>query len=761
MRLFGLLCLTSIICFFHFSWGAPLADGLELNAKNTEYEEGLVHLSGDVKVKFGNDVISCDKATFNMKKQEIIAVGNVRLESDNNYLEGEKITYNYKTKLGEIHKGFVQAGNVVFMGDLIKKNSEKNFVATKARYTSCNTCPAAWSFSGSEIEAEMGGYASIKYPILRVADFPVFILPRIWVPLKSDRQSGVLVPSLENSSRGGTAITLPYFWAISRSQDLTYSLKSYEKRGLKHLAEYRYVLSDNSKGFLNAGYLKDENFIDRGNIVTNKSYNRGFMSYEHYYELPNNFVHRANLNLATDLRYARDFSEEMSGHGDPAFENKFSVTKNSHYHHFNTEVDYYTNLLKSDPEADNSDAVHRMPEVMYSFMEQEIFDTNLFFKFDFDYTNFARRDFSYDDVTISGTSRVPSNSHDGTFDYDVGALKTDQIRTGHRFIFQPTMSYPFHLGQFLDVNPAVTYNVTEYRFNTDPAQDPLPNNEKYDRTAQRNYVQTDISFKTKYSAVYGGDPNDLKATKYKHEIEPEIIHSRIPYADRPSHIFFGNFEDQSYTRHNEALSDDDFLGDSGVQFDYRDRLFDKNIATFILNNHLIRKVFLGDTPSYQRFLTFRLAQSYDFNEAKREDPHPWSTINGLLDVRQEHFETHTTADYYPYASVTNWSTRLKFISDIKNYLELTYSKNIIVSESQDRTNQVTETWGTGVGFRTKYLDLVGRTNFSLITEKLESWEYVSSIKPPGDCWSIKFGHKRNLGADTVFKFSLNFDFGGT
>jgi LPS-assembly protein len=68
--------------------------------------------------------------------------------------------------------------------------------------------------------------------------------------------------------------------------------------------------------------------------------------------------------------------------------------------------------------------------------------------------------------------------------------------------------------------------------------------------------------------------------------------------------------------------------------------------------------------------------------------------------------------------------------------------------------------GGGVGFKARFLDLVGRTNFSLVTERLESWEYLALLKPPGDCWSIKFGHKKTLGSDTVFKFSVNFDFGG-
>lgn len=732
------------------------ADGLELTAENIsrDYETRTLSLEGQVRIGFGGESITCEKAIINMKNQTISAEGNVVLESPETYIEGEKIIYNYKTKVGEITKGLVQAGQVIFIGDLIKKNSATKFLAKSATYTSCSTCPAAWSFSGYEIEAEIGGYAYIKYPVLRIVDFPVLILPRILVPLKSKRQSGVLVPSLDYSSVGGTAITLPYFWAIDPSQDLTYSLKNYEKRGLKHLGEYRYVLSPGSSGALSGAYLRDEAFSTAGQSSgINDTFSRGFLSYQHFYELPQNYIHRANINLASDLRYPRDFSDEMTGHGDPALENKTSLTKNLNTQHFSVEAAHYTNLLKEDAHSSNNDAVHRFPEINYNLMNQEFLNTNLFFKFDFNYTNFSRRNFAYDDVT-SGGDHEPTDVRDGVFDYNTGTGQKDRIRTGHRYIFQPSLSYPFHLGRYLDVNPSVTYNETQYRFNVDPAA----SIDTYSRNAERRYLQTDISLKTKYSAVFGLE--DGVSNRYKHEFEPEVIYSRIPLAKRPDHIFFGNFKDQPNYRHNEPVSNSDFSGDSSLQFDYRDRLFDKNLATFVFSNYLIRKSYLGGLPFYQKFVTFRLNQSYDFNEARDEDPRAWSSINGLLDIRQKNFETHTTADYYPYAKTTNWTTRLRFISELNNFLELSYSKNAIVNEDQVSTSQKNETASTGLGFKAKYLDLVGQANFSLITELLESWEYKAIIKPLGDCWTFNFSQKRTLGSDTLYNLSLDFQFGG-
>lgn len=736
--------------------------GLDLSADavSRDYETRTVILQGHVQIMIDGEKLTCDKATINMLKHEILAEGNTSLETETTYIEGEKIVYNYKTKLGEIHKGYVQAGQVVFIGELIQKNSSVSYFVKDATYTSCRTCPAAWSFSGQEIKAEIGGYAYIKYPIFRVAEFPIFILPRILIPLKSTRQSGFLIPSLDYSASEGIAITIPYFWAISRSQDLTYSIKNYEKRGIKHKFDYRYMIAEDSDGRLNAAYLNDKIFTSSGRESDQaQELNRGFLSYQHYFELPDGFTQRARFNVVSDLRYPRDFSDELLGHGDPALENQMSLTKNTENTHFSVEATHYTNLLKSDALTNNSDAVHRFPEIQYSLIEREILNSNVFFRFDLNYTNFSRRNFSYDDVDSTGQ---PVDVHDGKFSYFFGTDQKDLIRTGQRYIFQPSVSYPFHIGTYLNINPTVTYNSSYYLFNVDSAktETDIPGQaiNGYSRFANSQFLQTDISFKTKYSAVYG--INDKVSNFYKHEIEPEIIFSQIPYAQRPDHIFFGNFQNQPNARRNEPPTDTDVIGPSRVQFDYRDRLFDKDLVSFVLSNYVIRKTYLDSGANYKKFVTFRLAQSYDFNQAERENARPWSAINGLLDLREKNFETHSIVDYYPYAKAANFSPRMLFRTDVGNYLELTYSNKVIVQEDQVTYSQRTETVGLGLGFKTKYFDLKGTTNYLPVAKQIESWEYSSIFKPPGDCWSINLIHHKTTGSDSKYKININFVFSG-
>lgn len=732
--------------------------GLILRADNMkrDFKTRKIELEGDVQIIFGEQKLFADKAIIDLEHTAIYAEGNVVLSSGATHTEGEVISYNYSTQLGSIERGFIQSGPVVFEGRHIEKTGEDTYIAKGAKYTACKTCPEAWSFTGTEIEAEIGGYAYIKYPILRVANFPVFVLPRMLVPLKSERQSGLLIPSFGQTRRGGAHLSQDYFWAISRSQDMTFGLKTSERRGLKSSLEYRYVLTPQSSGFLKGSFLKDKVFTADGQ--TSNQYTtleRGYGQYGHYFVLPDNFIHRMNLNFTSDLRYVRDFSDDLYGHGDPALENRTSITRNTNTQHFSVEAAYYTNLLQEDALATNTNTVHRMPEINYSIMEQNILDTDFLFRFNFNYVNFSRRGFSYDNVSGVDKDQVINPVQDGEFN-----PSTDLIRTGQRLILSPSISYPFHIGTVFDVVPSVTYNETQYRFDARPSPDDTSQAAlSYEKAAQRRFIQADLSAKTTYSRVFGAD--DQVSNRYKHEIQPELRYSYIPYVERPDHIFFGNFEEQPFSRRLEPVNNDDFFGSSRVQFDYNDRLFDKRVASLLINNNIVQKRYRNDEAYYQRILTFRMAQSYDFNEEKRDRPRPWSPINGLLDIRLDRFETHTVSDYYPYAKIANVSSRMRFKAFSANFLELTYSREIFVDQDSnfDR-DQKSENYGLGWMYRNPYLELSGRTSYSGVTNRMTGWEYIATFIPPGDCWSIKFGQRKTVGGDVDYNFSFNFDFGG-
>lgn len=743
------------------------SSGIVVNADqmSSDFKSKTTSLKGNVQVVFQGQHLSCDRAAIDYKNKRIEARGRVRLQSPNAYAEASRLIVNYEADTAWFEDGFIQSGQVVFEGKEIEKTGTNTYIATEAKYTACASCPPAWSFSGKRIEAELGGYARISRPIMRIGGVPVIILPGIMVPLKSARQSGILVPSLDHTKQGGLAFAESFFWAIDRSHDLTLTGKYYELRGFKGLADYRYVLTEHSRGGFGGAYMKDRAIGRQYKTLGIESEtDRWYYNYNHYYELPDNFTQRVSIRQISDLRYLRDFPDEITGHGDPALENRISLTKNLPGQHLSAEASYHVNLLKSYPLAENNDAVHRMPEIHYSLVDRRILELPFLFGLDVTYTNFTRSDFSYDDLSIAGPDNCPGkvarcaqiNSQgdivrDGHFDPNV-----DLIRTGQRLYFRPTLSMPFQIFDIVEVMPRVSYREAQYRF----ALDEDTANANFSRSAAQRYLESEIYFRTKLSHVYG-DVVSPDARRYKHEIEPEVGFSSIPWVRRPDHGFFGNVSGQRYARIFDPISDTDMFGKGRLQFDYHDRIFDKKLVEFALSNTLTRKRWKNSLPDYERIGTFRLSQSYDLYEARTENPQPWSPVNGLLNVRLDNFETYTTAAYNMYAKVTNVSSRVRLYNPHGEFIQGSYERIYLINEENVVTgpNQ-TENYGIGLGFSTRFLTLQGQVDYSAVTKELTSWQYVADLMPPGNCWTIRLGHRQVIGGDPEFRFNMAFDFGG-
>ena len=742
-------------------------------------ETKTVTLKGRVQIVFNGQYLSCDTAILNLKNKTIVAKGNIVLQDAKIYAKGDQLEYNYGDNTGTFYNGFVQSGQVVFQGLTVKKVGENKFIANDAYYTSCVTCPPDWSFTGSKIEAEIGGYAFIKYPILRIVGFPVLFLPAIIVPLKSTRQSGLLSPSFGYGNAVGLAFGQSYFWAISRSQDMTLGATHYEKKGLKGQLEYRYVFGPHSQGVLQGAFINDKNFFarrddDASRIIRQK--NRGFIKYAHYYELPNQMVHRTSVNYVNDLLYPRDFPEELEGNGDSALENEMSLTHNSNSQHLSVETAFYINLIKENPSDNNDDAVHRFPELRYSLMEQEIGNSNVFFRLDTNYVNFTRDSLSYDDICAPGetssgcsgsTSYEVKDEKDARFTpFDNNGSGLDLIRTGQRIDLQPTLSYPISINRTLDVLPKVSYRELQYRFNPHDRA----TSSDYKNTAARRFIQAEVSAKTRFSKIFKSQNSE---TLYKHEIEPELSYITIPWSKRPNHVFFGNFEELDFTQQTIAVSDADFEDPNRrLQFDYKDRLFQQRLFNYGLVNRLIRKRIINGKPQYSNIMTFRLRQSFDFNEAQRsEKSQPWSVIQGDFNLNLDRFSFAQRVDYFPYNQISNLETRFRVRNALGSYFESWYNQTFTFDQDNNvEFAERSETLGLGLGWANRYFKIVGEVVQSLNYSKSEDgkrgggtqrWAYLTEITPPGKCWGIQFRQSRPLGSENlVTTINFNFDFGG-
>lgn len=763
-------------------------------------ENELVELDGDIQLVYREQHISCNRAKINFRARKIELLGNVKVISPKSTLGGDQIFLDYESGTGLISNGFVQSGSVIFEGALLEKLSDELYFVSKADFTTCKNCPSTWSFSGSTIRAELGGYAYIKNSIMRVGGVPIFWLPYLIVPLKSDRQSGLLIPEFEQTEKGGLTFGQSYFWAINRNTDATFGFKNYELRGQKYLFEYRYALTDESYGKFNTAGLSDQFFSNEDRYNSHRSPNergrivdRWFIKHDQYLSLPNQYVLRSQLRNISDLQYPVDFEHELKNisnleretksQGEPSLENRVSLTKNSKDQHFLMDSSYYTNLLRGDPMSSNDNSVHRIPQLHFSQTALPLGQSSFYYNLDLDYTQFVRSGPAYDDLVLYspvGTSKnliryekndcsgtvgtnpnwedskygTCSRVRDGNFDPE-----TDFIRSGQRLDFQPSIYRPFTIAKAFEIVPRLTYRETQYLF--DVSSEP--------RNVRR-YGRASVSSRTTFSNIFG-DRNEARSELWKHEIQPELTYTYIPWIDHKSHYFFGTSrETESPFYSGKNIDDNDTGSSSGLQFDYNDRLYDRNLVTYSLTNKFIQKRWLNSGPQYRQVALMRISQSYDAFENSRDDinKEPFSDIATLFEVRLDHFQTNSIFNYFPYQKVTDVSSAFRLNDDTGRFIEFGLNKKykIVRGQGTSETSRI-EDVSAGAGVMLSYLNLLGRltydNNFNtvqVIENRIKSYSYITQLKPPGECWVLSFSFKQIAGGERSWKLNLLFNFDG-
>ncbi|MCC6278612.1 MAG: LPS assembly protein LptD, partial [Oligoflexia bacterium] len=475
------------------------------------------------------------------------------------------------------------------------------------------------------------------------------------------------------------------------------------------------------------------------------------LHYDHHYELPHGFTNNMEVNLVRDSHYPYDFPDDILGQGNPSLENRLSIAKNFENSHASADIGVYQNLIKADPVGGNEAAIHRVPELKYSLLPQHIAISDFLLSFDLNYLNLNRMDKNGQITANTSTQTVTNGSY----------------RTGQRVNAKPTLKYPMVFGRYLDLVPELQYEESFYQFgySTKP-------------TTTRRYVRTSLLAKTRLSAVLG-EPQEVKATRYKHQIEPDILYTQVPYLYQADHPFFGQIaaNDTNYSS-GQPITEFDNL-----QFDYRDRLVDRHVVTFGLTNKLVRKKWNGESVEYFEIIRHRLSQSYDIFNTYQANPadlstadttdviqvirQPWSDIRSLLNMRIDNFNLHSDVSYFPYQNVYSQSSSVGIRDDRGNGFDVGYAQRF--SYARDRNNLPTklldlnsrsEALTFSLYLASKYLDLASVTGYNLAQGLFTSQTFSGLLKPPGECWGIEFRFKKTFGgANAEYTINLPIFFG--
>lgn len=242
----------------------------------------------DITILRNKLIIKSDKAAtiIDKKNQTLYKISKFSYSLRDEILKGEKIFINTKFNQPFSDKYFFKSAifnlkdqsyiaqdiNIDLKKDIFGNedndprfkgvsSSSKNGVTTidKGVFTSCkkkDKCPP-WVVQAKKVTYDKNKKQIIyDDALLKVYDIPIMYFPKFFHPGPTvKRQSGILIPHINNSNILGSSLQIPYFHVISDNKDLTFKPTIFDKSIFMFQNEYR---QQNKRSF----FIADFNITD-------------------------------------------------------------------------------------------------------------------------------------------------------------------------------------------------------------------------------------------------------------------------------------------------------------------------------------------------------------------------------------------------------------------------------------------------------------------------------------------------------------------
>lgn len=285
-----------------------------------------VTAGGGVQIEYAGNRLVADRVIYDRKTQRLTARGRVQIvERDGNRIYADEIDIT-----DDFRDGFVNALRVetvdetYFAAESAERENGELTTFNKGVYTACEPCeekpgkPPIWQIKSQKIIWN-GETRVVRFEKAR---FEFFGMPIAYLPYfeMADptvrRKSGFLFPSAGYDGELGVSATVPYFFALSPSTDLTVSGTYYSKQGFLGEAEWRQRLNN---GFYNvriAGISQRDPaaFDGGGNSVNRAETGRAMIGSKGEFDINPRWTFGWDVLAQTDKNFSRTYS--ISGFAD-------------------------------------------------------------------------------------------------------------------------------------------------------------------------------------------------------------------------------------------------------------------------------------------------------------------------------------------------------------------------------------------------------------------------------------------------------------
>ena len=681
--------------------------GVSVTADNVSRDEAkdILQAKGNVVVKWGLYTLLSDSVVVKLNDSEAFAEGNVRLKKEGIDFSTDRARMNYDTETGEAGKGsiFVKQRNFTLKGDHFFKTGQDDYRVERGSFTTCEGDSPSWKFTASDLEITIDDYAVGRNAVFYVGEMPIFYTPYIVFPVLRERQSGFLFSRFGNSSKKGFNLDIPYYWAISPSQEATFDLDLQTRRGAGLGMDYRYLRPNDSSGQIKGYIIYDisrspaPRGLAPGGSVTDIIYVneteglRGDLIVKQQEAISPGLLLTSDLRFSSDRNFYRDYGEVSGDYNRQLLDSTLFLTKNWAGSSLAFAARYVEDLYTTS----NKETMQKLPDVTYTLTRSPIGATPFYFGLESAMTNF------YEEVGPRG----------------------------QRLDLHPTVSYYRTLSPGLNVAAWGGYRERVYgNYGGDVSE----------RTGSRGEGLLDggISVSAPLARVYDTGRNDLLSVR--HSLVPELRYSLVEQKSQQDLPFF----------------------------DYKDRIPGQRMIYLSLTNFVTGKYAeASGTPSYRDIFYFRLSEGYQISGTRRDELTLVDEGRRFTDIRMEarywlakNLNASVDSRYNPYMTrISTASLRLDMEDGKGNLAGIGYQ---YAREQLNYLQRNVDDSG-----RLQYLE--GKMTLALVDpflfkftsrysfEKKDFLETVYSVEYKKQCWSVVASYQdRQSNKQFMVSFTL-------
>ncbi len=595
------------------------AGPLSIRADEIVYEQTreLYEARGRVVIEQANGrTLQADWIAFSATTHTGVAVGNVRLRDGTDTLVAEFAAVDLDRLVAVAADAELRTEETGFVvrAETLRKTGETTYSVERGNFTTCRCPPERdtrpWEVDTESADVTVGGYAIARGVVPRVLGVPVLYLPWLIFPVKTERQSGFLIPEVASSSRNGAEVEVPFFWAPRDDLNLLLRPRWIGDRGVKPAVEYEYVFGEEGTSRGAVVVLPNDDSVNRSDPETRYSSDRYAFWLRHQQPLAAGARFGAEVSRASDNDYVVDFEDLPA----PAQQVRFlesrgfaSLARGPAY--ADVELLHFDDL-QSPNDLDRDDAqLTRLPDVELAWLPSRLFGLPLRLGVGSRYTYFEQS--SREQIAgIGATSgQFFDTGIDGLFDayepdpagmftgvdnhldngvdqgdgiFQEGELLADH---GHRFELHPKLSVPARLGP-LETIGEVGVRETLYH---SALRD----------TRGRTLVTGRVDSRVRFARDFR-----LADRRVRHVIEPKAafaVVSNQNQARNPLFVPSGALRPERLINADTRLLIDD----------PSDRIADQRYLELSLGNRLLAPAQALDVPARQ-LASLRLGSGYDF-----------------------------------------------------------------------------------------------------------------------------------------------------